>query len=125
LVSALYLLLPQDAAEAAVPEAFEAFDEHVPAPTAAAAPAATARTANTGVGSNMQTNTAKRGMRGGYLRSSSMMTCVFVAVGAGCPAYGVLTHSSTWVCSVANPCQRLLNMLLALLGCQLQAVDRS
>jgi hypothetical protein len=61
----LLLLLPllQDAAEAAVPEAFEAFDEHVPA-AAAAAPAATIRTGNTGVGSNMQTNTAKRGMRG-------------------------------------------------------------
>jgi hypothetical protein len=67
-----------------VPEAFEAFDEHVPALTAAAAaaPAATARTANTGVGSNMQTNTTKCGMRGGCMRcnilhhASSLLMCV-------------------------------------------------
>ena len=56
----------QDAAEEAVPEAFEDFGEHEP--MRAAAPAAP--TVQTNVGSNM--NTAKRTMRGRRLTCCKM-----------------------------------------------------
>lgn len=94
------VLLPQDAAEEAVPEAFdEAFDEHVPAADTTAAPAATARTGTTGVGSNMHTTTAKRGMRGGWQRCVALQPALAVAASAGLHAKQLHHCAAQFLCT--------------------------